>query len=256
MHKYNKSKMKKKYFKQFKKFFSLKNISILFIPAVIADIIFYFLVLVILSFTMNQLNTLQSLFNQLEIEKIQQGGMHLLDKTTSIISGIKTELLMITIVFIILYALVYTICKGISWSCLLEKKPSLKYFLKFFLLNLIWFALFMLIIVLAALFTIPEIAILIILILTFLIMYLSWILAAIFTLKNQIKASIKKTLKTGILKIHYFLIPLLIILIIMILANIIIKPYIHHFIYMAIIITFITYMRLSMSKIIIFIKPK
>lgn len=121
---------------------------------------------------------------------------------------------------ILLFLLVvagYSLFEGMAWCRILKKRFSFKYFRKFVLLNLAWFAFF------AVLFFIfmaglKQNALIIMPIFVFVFLYFTLILSVLFTQKNRF-SQIKEALKKGVVKIQYFLLPLILIFITSFLAS-------------------------------------
>jgi len=146
------------------------------------------------------------------------------EQTLSTIKGHIISIMAYTILLLVFVFLAWTLFKGIIWNIILKKKFTLKYYKKFTLLNLLWFALWLIpvILIIISLKRKPS-AIFLLLALIFLI-YFTNILYILFTKKNLIKHALKNTFNLGLNKIHFFLLPYALMLITMLIISLIIWP--------------------------------
>ncbi len=152
-----------------------------------------------------------------KINKIDLSGITLqteaqLQSTISALKGFVVFVIFAAVLFILLFTIIWSLTQGTIWNLLLKNKFTLKYFERFLLLNLIWFLpwLIMLFLILFGSKLTSLTAISYIFIALFL--HFSFILYVLFAKENKLK-QIKNALKLGIIKIHKFVLPYLIILI-------------------------------------------
>lgn len=122
------------------------------------------------------------------------------------------------ILFILLLIINWSLCQGIIYNILLKKGFNFKYFERFLLLNIVWLIPWW-ILGFVLLFG-GKIGFLItpIMVLLLLFLHFSFILYILFTENNKIK-QILQSLKIGITKMHYFILPYIIIVIMFIIIS-------------------------------------
>lgn len=135
---------------------------------------------------------------------------------------------LLSIAFSILFVLIWSVSRGLIWAKLLDKRMTLRYLWKFFLLNLIWILLWAIILIAAGMILYntasagsPTALILgIIFVLLYLIMvYFMYILYYKFTEgDNRIFRSLKETFVTGITRFTKLGLPFLLIIATIIIA--------------------------------------
>lgn len=118
---------------------------------------------------------------------------------------IKSTLLIILLAIIVL--IIYTIMKGLIWNTLFDKKPTKKYFVQFFKLNLLWFAIWLLPTLFVLLGAQPKWRNYLAIILAILYLHLTTVLQTVFTQKEKIKDALNASIQTGFGKIHHFICP-------------------------------------------------
>ena len=135
------------------------------------------------------------------------------EKLTSIAASLRNFVLvalLIALLFVILIIIAWSLFQGMIYSLLGKKKFNLKFFEKFLLLNLIWFIPWLLL--LGILLIGSKTASLLVVSITALLLFLhfSLILYPLFTKENKLK-TIKTAIRLGITKIHYFIVPYILI---------------------------------------------
>lgn len=132
-----------------------------------------------------------------------------LQQITTTLRSFAIFSIIVALSFIILLIINWSFFQGLIYKILLKKRFNLKYLKKFLLLNLIWFIpwllLFYVIISAAKL----DYLIISSSILTLLFLHFSFILYTLSAESNKLQ--IKKSLKLGITKLHYFIIPYILI---------------------------------------------
>ena len=146
------------------------------------------------------------------------------EQTLSLLKAPLISVMIATIILLTFIFLIWTFFKGIIWNLVLKKKFGLKYYYKFILLNLFWFALWLIpaFLIIISLKRKPS-AIFLLLVLIFLI-YFTNILYILFTKRNLIKEALKNTFKLGFNKIHFFLLPYILMLVTMLIISLILWP--------------------------------
>ncbi len=124
--------------------------------------------------------------------------------------GFVLFVILTTIIFILLIIINWSFFQGVIYNILLKKKFNMKYLGKFLLLNIIWFIpwTILLFIIIAG----SKANYLLISFYTTILIFIhfSSILYILFTKNSKLK-EIKNALKIGILKIHHFILPYIII---------------------------------------------
>lgn len=187
---------------------SFKNKNILLITAI--NILFILITAALIKLT--------KVISQPQIDKIQKIDLGSiasqteaqLQSTITALKGFALFAILTAILFILLLIINWSLCQGIIYNILLKKKFSLKYFNKFLLLNIIWFIPWLILTVIILFGGKIEYLITPALILTLLFLHFSFILYIQF-IKNSKLNQVKQALKIGIKKIHYFIMPYILI---------------------------------------------
>lgn len=146
--------------------------------------------------------------SSVNLESIDLKSLAELNLVTSTLRTFIITLIIAAIISFLFILLAFSIFEGIAWCRILKKEFTLKYLRRFTLLNLIWLLSF------TALFFIILIGFkqdamqITILALISIFIYFTPILFFLFTKENKL-SQIKKALKIGVTKIHYFLIPIM-----------------------------------------------
>jgi hypothetical protein len=213
--------MKKEvYFKKSYKIFinSFKKIDLRIFFIVFFDLVFYFLVFLIgistkIIFENYLYANLPQILSQLE-NPLQLGEESLRD----LLSNLRWFLFFLVVMAVlplIIIIIDWSIFKGVAWGLTIKRKFNFKFFLRFFLLNLAWLGLFVILIFLFA-FAFKRTALPIYMsILLIIWIYFTNIIYTLF-IKNPNIKSIKKAFKLGFTKIHYFTLPYFILVLILI----------------------------------------
>lgn len=186
---------------------SFKRIDLRIFFIAFFDLVFYFLVFLISITTFSIIQ--KKAFTISLPQNIVELGAENLEKMLVAVRAFYFLLIIMLILMFLMIIIDYSIFKGLAWGFTIKRKFNFKYFLRFFLLNLIWLSIF---IVLAFLFSIifNEIAFLIYLFILLLVwIYFTNIIYTLFVKKEDIK-SILKAFKLGFTKIHYFILPYII----------------------------------------------
>ncbi|MDP6548181.1 MAG: hypothetical protein QF917_04465 [Candidatus Woesearchaeota archaeon] len=189
---------------------SLGNINLKIFIILILDILFYYTLMQTGRFLITQIQKKSTNIDlsQNLLELSQQNAAQLL----SSLRGFFFFIIISLILFVIAVIINWSIIKGIIWNLTGNNKPSLKFMKKFLLLNFIWLPIWTVIFLLIA-FGIKQEAAPIFMIIAFILaIYLTNILYPLFLADNKI-TNIKKSLRLGFKKIHYFIIPYIIIIV-------------------------------------------
>jgi len=187
---------------------SFKNKKILLVLAI--NILFILITTILIKLTKIISQSQLQKINEIDLSNIVSQTEAQLQATVSTLRGFALFAVLTAILFLLLLIINWSLCQGIIYNVLLKKKFSLKYLNKFLLLNIIWFIPWLIIIFIVLFggkiesFMIPT------LIFLFLFLHFSLILYTLFTKNNKL-SQIKKSLKLGITKFHYFIIPYIII---------------------------------------------
>jgi len=190
---------------------SFKKIDLKIFHIVFFDLLFYSLVPLIAIATYKVIENRASLTN-MPADLLQVGA----ETAENLLSDLKVFfflLIAMLILMVITIIIDWSIFKGLAWGLTIKRKFNFKFFLKFFILNLIWLGTYAILIFLFAL-TFRESALWIyLLILTLIWTYFTNIIYTLF-MKNEKKA-VRKAFKLGFTKIHLFILPYLILFIIL-----------------------------------------
>tara|TARA_Y100000310_G_C20408313_1_gene680720 strand:+ start:203 stop:829 length:627 start_codon:yes stop_codon:yes gene_type:complete len=163
---------------------------------------------------------------------------------------------------IIIAYLVATYFKGKIWSLVQKTKLDKKFYKKFLLLRLTWYAIWALLFTLTYYLVNQQSLNTLLITLTILLSYFTMILLATFKREKNILKSIAQTINLGIKKFHLLFLPYLINIIILTLIYFIINPFIISYnrvqivFYTIIILISIAWLRFYISEIINKIKNK
>lgn len=188
---------------------SLGNINLKIFFIVILDVLFYYIFMQAGRFLITQIQKKSTNIDLTQnlLELSQQNAAQLLSSLKEFFFFI----IILLILFVIAVIINWSIIKGIIWNFTKHKKPSLKFMKKFLLLNFIWLPIWILIFLLIA-FGIKQSAAPIFMIIAFMLaVYFTNILYPLFLANNKI-SSIKESFRLGFKKIHYFIIPYIIII--------------------------------------------
>tara|TARA_Y100000310_G_C20593826_1_gene769481 strand:+ start:486 stop:1235 length:750 start_codon:yes stop_codon:yes gene_type:complete len=128
------------------------------------------------------------------------------------VQGMFSFLVISLILFAITIIISWTLFKGLIWTITTNKKFSMKFFMQFLKLNLIWLPAWFLLMFLFAIIIKPTMAPIYMLITLATAFYFTNILYPLFLKKNKIKI-IKESFRLGIKKIHHFIMPYAIIVV-------------------------------------------
>jgi len=189
---------------------SFKDINIKFFLIIIIDLIFYYLFFQAGNFLMRKL--------QLKAENVDLSSNILnlnQEAAASVLTSVKGFFFFIIFAFLffILFIVInWTVLKGLIWNLTTNRKLNLKFLKKIFLLNLIWLPSWIILLLLIVFGVTATSSPLFIIIILLLAVYLSNILYPLFMGNNKL-GMIKKTFSVGITKIHHFIIPYTVIVI-------------------------------------------
>jgi len=211
-------KMKKEgYFKQSYGIFldSFKKIDLKIFPIVFFDLVFYSLIPLI---AITSFNIVQKKAMSIDLgQNLLQMGAENAQALAANLQGFLFLLIGMMLLMLLTIIIDWSIFKGLAWGFTLKKKFSFNYFLRFFLLNLFWLgtlAVLMFLIGLAfkgeplmlwGIYFQAGVASVYILILMAAWAYFTNIIYVLF-LKDEKKA-VRKALKLGFTKIHFFILP-------------------------------------------------
>lgn len=191
-----------------KKLFSKKTLTI-----EVLDLIGYFLILATIFTITGYLNYL--------LNKVLQYGMltkeeiisslNIMSSFSAEFDKLKITAIILAILFLLIFYLIWSLFKGLIYTRMMNKRFTMKYFIKKYLLNMMWITSWLIILVGTLLIIKLEVMPYMFWILVMLMFHLTIILYIRFTEKNKIFTSIKLAFKTGIKKIHYFILPYLLI---------------------------------------------
>ena len=191
---------------------SFKKIDLKIFPIVFFDLAFYSLVPLIAIATFKIIQNKALAINL--PQNLLQLGAENAEKLLANLRGFYFLLIAMIILMFITIIIDWSIFKGLAWSFTLKKKFNLKFLLRFFLLNLVWLGIFITLIILFAI-AFKEIALPIYMLIFLIIwIYFTNIIYTLF-IKNPNIKSIKKAFKLGFTKIHYFILPYLVLIIIL-----------------------------------------
>jgi hypothetical protein len=183
---------------------SFRKIDIRIFLIVFFDLVFYFLVPLIIAGTFNVLQK-RAMAIKLPQTLLQLGAENA-EKVVAELRAFLFLLVAMLVLMVVVIILDWTIFKGLAWCLTLKKKLNLRFFLRFFLLNLLWLGLFAALVVLFAIIFKESIVPIHIILLGLLWMYFTNIMYVFFVKKESVK-SIKKAFKVAFTKAHCFILP-------------------------------------------------
>lgn len=200
---------KESYFKNSYNIFidSFKKIDIKIFFIVFFDLAFYALAFLI-SITTFRTITNKAVAIDLSQDPLQAGAEKLLAE----LSGFYFLLIAMLFLMILIIIVNWSILKGLVWGLTTKRKFNFKFFLRFFLVNLVWLGTFTILIFSIAFSFREEVLPIYMLILLLIWAYFTNIIYTLF-MKNTKKA-VRKAFKLGFTKIHYFILPYLVLLLI------------------------------------------
>ncbi len=142
-----------------------------------------------------------------------------LNATTTIMERFIVFILIAVISFILFMAANWSFFQSVIWSILLQKKFTLKFFGKFLLLNMVWFLPWLALIFIIWFGAKPNLLIILLALLILSFFHFSFILYALFAKESKFR-EIKEAIKSGVCKLHYFILPYIFVLIIFMIISI------------------------------------
>ena len=231
---------------------SFKRINLKIFLILLFDILFYFVFMQVGNFFIKALEQKASNVDLTQnlLGLSQQSATQLL----SSVRGVFFFLILSAIIFIILMTINWSFFKGWIWSITTNKKFNLKFFKKFFLLNIIWLPTWFILIFLFAIIIKPQTAAIFMLITLIIAFYFTNILYPLFLKNNKISV-IKEAFKLGIKKIHHFVVPYLIIIILLLTISriyslITLNIYINPNIFFGVLLIFVAWLRYYFVEIV------
>src|SRR3989344_6848933 len=183
---------------------SFKRINLRFFLILAFDILFYFILMQTGNFFLKIIEkkaaNVDLAQNLLGLDQQAASGL-----LTSL-RGFFFFLIISAILFLVLEAINLSVFKGLIWTATANKKFNFKFFKKFLLLNLIWLPSWFLLIFLFAVIINPETSPIFMMIILGMAFYFNNILYPMFLKENKLR-KIKKAFKLGIEKIHHFIVP-------------------------------------------------
>lgn len=190
---------------------SFKSIDHKIFFIILSDLIFYVLTPIIGLGAANILeNKAKSINIPLDLSQLEVAG---LESFASQISSFYYTLITVLIVLLLLVIINWTIFKGFAWGLVVKRKFTIKFFLRFFILNLIILGSLTLIIFLTAIVYQDAFLAIFMFILFLIYSYFGNIIYAKFT-KTPTYKTVKEAIKLSIKKIHHFIFMFLIIIVI------------------------------------------
>ncbi len=142
-----------------------------------------------------------------QMDPVALTSIEVLESNIKLAQLFITSLIIYVIIFLLLFIISYTLFKGLIWLTLLGKRPSLKYFKKFFFTNLIWAAIWIIPAILALFGLKPSYFTFVAILELLLYIHLTSILHYSFTEKQNLKKAYSRILPVGFGKIQSFIIP-------------------------------------------------
>ena len=189
---------------------SFKNINLLLV--LLLNVLFVFLTIVVARLIGFFSEGWMEKLNNLDLESVVLQSEAQLRSVVSTLRGFYLFVVFAVLLFILFFIVNWSFFQGLIWNILLKKKFNFRYFLKFLLLNTIWFLLWVVVLSVILFGGRMEFFIILFSILILLFLHFSFILCVLFTKENRF-SQIKKAIKLGILRIHYFILPYVVILI-------------------------------------------
>ena len=145
-------------------------------------------------------------------------------ETAALIKGFVVSVIACTLLLLVFLLIVWSFSRGIIWNMVFKKGFTFKYYRKFLLLNLLWFAAWLIpvVLIIASLKRKPSAMVLLIIFVLF--CYLTALIYIIFTKNNLIWESIKEVFKLGFGKIQFFILPCIFLILTMAVISLILWP--------------------------------
>lgn len=182
---------------------SFKNKSILLV--LVLNISFIIVTVALITLTKKISQPWIDKIQKVELSNIAFQSEAQLQETATTLRGFILFLILTAIAFVLFLIINWSFFQGIIYKILLKQRFNAKSFGKFLLLNIIWVIPWLILIFIILFGAKTGYFITPILILMLLFLHLSFILYILFAKNNKIK--IKQSLKIGMLKIHYCIIP-------------------------------------------------
>ncbi len=209
-----KIKGEKHYLKNSYKLFinSFKKINIKIFFIMFFDLVFYAMATLISITTFNLIKK-KALAVDMP-QNILQLGAENIEKTMLDLRAFLFLLIGMIILMFLIIIIDWSIFKGLSWGITLKRKFNFKFFLKFFLLNLVWWGVFIFLLIAVSNVFRQSVIPIYIIVLTLIWIYFTNIIYTLFVKEEKFK-SVKKAFKIGFTKIHYFILPYTVLILIL-----------------------------------------
>lgn len=212
--------MKKNYFNESFDLFlnSFKKINIDFIYVLVYDLLFYLITGLVFFIWFILLNNQYSRLLGIDLANMFALGITYAERSVAIMKGFFLFVILSAIILTIFIILNLSLFKGLIWSRICREKFTIKFFIKFLLLNAIWIIIWLIAAVIIAVGVKVNIAQYLIILLAIVFVYFTIFLYMFFTKNKKLKA-IKDAFKFGITKVHYFVLPYILVILVFILIS-------------------------------------
>jgi len=190
---------------------SFKRIDLKIFLILLVDVLFY---MVFIQIGKYFLNLLQDKATNIDLNSNILGlNQQVATGLLSSVRGFFIFAIFLIILFLLLMIINWSLFKGFIWSITTNKKFNLNFFKRFFILNVLWVSIWFILILLFAFVIITQSAPIFMMVVLVVAFYFTNILYPLFLKSHKIN-EIKRAFKLGIKKIHYFIIPYAIIVLI------------------------------------------
>ncbi|MDP7180003.1 MAG: hypothetical protein QF824_01925 [Candidatus Woesearchaeota archaeon] len=250
---------------------TFKSLDRKFLLTILNDIIFFIILILIIGLTyfsiiffayqLQETSTLMAKIQTTDITKLNSLQPEA-EEALSTFRMITVKIVATLLLALISTYLVATYFKGKIWSIIHKTKLDKKFYKKFLLLRLTWYAIWALIFYAVYMLVNTQTQTSSIIIFSILLLYFTMILLTTFNKEKKIFKTIAQTIKLGIKKFHLLFLPYLINIVILTIIYFIINPFIISYkrpqiiIYTIIVLISIAWLRFYISEIIGKIKNK
>ncbi len=212
--------MKKNYLNDAYKTFlnSFKRFDKKTIFIVLSDLLFLVLLLSIFTYFPTAMYNKVAGFDDSRLQNANLLDINEASSLNSDLRGIFMTLIIYPLLMVLLTIINFTVFQGISWSIALKKKLNIKFFLRFFLLNLSIIGIYTMIIFLLAFIMKQEALPSWFMVIMLIWLHFGLVIYAFFVRKPE-KISVKKAIEKAAKKVHLFILPYAVIFLMLMILN-------------------------------------
>lgn len=190
------------------------KVDLRFLYCILYDFICYGIIFLVLRVYQNLLTKLLMKMPNPSILQSMDPSNPEITQTLAALKGVFFSLILYSILFFIVAFLIWCLFKGLIWKQMFNQRFTFKFYKKFLLANVLWLVIWLIPIILFFIFVKQNVLVYLLIIIFFLMIYLTYILYIKSIKEKKIKKIIKATFRVGFKRIHHFIIPVILMIIV------------------------------------------